>query len=213
MHSEELITSFDPFKEDVVYPGSNKTLPTARLLIELSDTRNIYTREPYTAFALLGDFGGFNGAIIMFPALLMSFYTPRMYAAAVAHDTPVREPRSRNSKQKQHQLTAQTNIALESAHSPTGLNEGAVGSLIKQARNITRPKISFAQLMCFTTCICNKGKTKRLIDKINDRFEEQLDVRSLVRVRTNLALLLRLMFTDQQLLLYRHQRRRSISIA
>ena len=82
--SEELITTFDPLLKELAYPGTNQTMPSARLLIELSDTRSTYKREPYSFFALLGDFGGFNGAIIMFPALIMSFYTPRMYAAAVA---------------------------------------------------------------------------------------------------------------------------------
>ena len=83
--SEELISSFDDLlKKDLVYPNTNKTMPSARLLIELSDSRSTYKREPYSFFALLGDFGGFNGAIIMLPALIMSFYAPRMYAAAVA---------------------------------------------------------------------------------------------------------------------------------
>ncbi len=49
--------------------------------------------------------------------------------------------------------------------------------------------------------------------KVTERFEEQLDIRSLVKVRTNLALLTRILFSDEQLLLFRHQRRRSISVA
>ena len=53
----------------------------------------------------------------------------------------------------------------------------------------------------------------RLMEKVKSRFEEQLDIRSFVRVRTNLALLLRLLLTDEQLLLFRHQRRKSISVA
>ena len=49
--------------------------------------------------------------------------------------------------------------------------------------------------------------------KVTKRFEETLDIRSFMRVRTNLALLLRLLFTDEQIMLFRAQRRRSISIA
>ncbi len=52
-----------------------------------------------------------------------------------------------------------------------------------------------------------------MLKKVTERFDEQLDIRSLARVRTNLALLLRILFSDEQLLLFRHQRRRSISIA
>jgi len=51
------------------------------------------------------------------------------------------------------------------------------------------------------------------MEKVSNRFNEQLDIRSLVKVRTNLALLLRLLLTDKQLLLFRHQRRRSIGVA
>ena len=65
--------------------------------------------------------------------------------------------------------------------------------------------------LCYFSFICGTDRSQNLMRKINKRFHEQLDVRSFVRVRTNLALLLRLLFTDQQLILYRHQRRRSMS--
>ena len=67
-------------------------MPKASMTIMLSDTRYKYTRSKYTFFQLLGDFGGFNGAIIMLPTVLVSFYTQRMFNAAVARDTPVRKP-------------------------------------------------------------------------------------------------------------------------
>ena len=61
--------------------------------------------------------------------------------------------------------------------------------------------------------ICGPDRELRLMRKVTKRFEEQLDIRSFVRVRTNLALLLRLLFTDEQIMLFRAQRRRSISIS
>ncbi len=36
-------------------------------------------RSKYTVFVLLGDVGGFNGAIMILPAYLMSFYSEKMY--------------------------------------------------------------------------------------------------------------------------------------
>ena len=170
--SEELITKLDFLLKDIAYPGTTKALPSARIIIELSDTKNTYKREPYTFFALLGDFGGFNGAIIMFPALLMSFYTPRMYAAAVAQETPIRKPQDRSSKEKMSQLAAQTKSAVESAQSPNGLHDSVLGLRIKQARKISRPKFSLTQLMCSSKCLCQRNQTSRLLNKINDRFEE-----------------------------------------
>ena len=61
--------------------------------------------------------------------------------------------------------------------------------------------------------ICGPDRELRLMRKVTKRFEEQLDIRSFVRVRTNLALLVRLLFNDEQIMLFRAQRRRSISIA
>lgn len=50
-------------------------MPRASMSIQLSDTKFKYTRQKYTIFTLLGDFGGFNGAVVMFPSVLISFYT------------------------------------------------------------------------------------------------------------------------------------------
>ena len=49
------------------------------IIFKLADTRYKYERAPYTFFVLLGDFGGFQGAIIMLPGYLMSLYTSRMF--------------------------------------------------------------------------------------------------------------------------------------
>ena len=48
-------------------------------------------REAYTVFTLIGDVGGFNGAIIILPAFLMSFYSERMFQSAIAKEVPVRK--------------------------------------------------------------------------------------------------------------------------
>ena len=71
-------------KDDILYPGSTEPLARATLKIQLSDTRVKYSRSKYTLFILLGDFGGFNGAVLMFPAMLLSLYSQRMFTAAVA---------------------------------------------------------------------------------------------------------------------------------
>ena len=53
--------------------------PQMDIIFKLADTRYKYERAPYTIFVLLGDFGGFQGAIIMLPGYLMSLYTSRMF--------------------------------------------------------------------------------------------------------------------------------------
>ena len=37
---------------------------------------------------LIGDVGGFNGAVIVFPTLLLSVFSERMYRKAIAEDMP-----------------------------------------------------------------------------------------------------------------------------
>ena len=56
----------------------------------------------------------------------------------------------------------------------------------------------------YSTLICGQDRQIRLWRKVTKRFEEQLDIRSLVKVRTNLALLLRVLFNDEQMILFRH---------
>ena len=45
---------------------------------------------------LIGDIGGFNGAIIVPPTIIMSFYNSFMYRRAILAEIPV----NRNSKRK-----------------------------------------------------------------------------------------------------------------
>ena len=45
----------------------------------LADNKYVYERSVYTFFTLIGDVGGFNGAVIILPAFIMSIYSERMY--------------------------------------------------------------------------------------------------------------------------------------
>ena len=51
---------------------------------------------------------------------------------------------------------------------------------------------------------CMKSKKVRLQEKVSSRFEDMLDIRSLVNLQTNLALLLPLLLTDEQALLFKY---------
>lgn len=54
-------------------------LPKVSITFELDSTQFTAERSKYTFFILLGDLGGFNGAIMILPAYLMSMYTDRMF--------------------------------------------------------------------------------------------------------------------------------------
>ena len=57
-------------------------------------------RKQYTIFMLLSDLGGFNGAIIIFPSYIMSFYSERQYKSSVASQTPIRKIRGKKKNKK-----------------------------------------------------------------------------------------------------------------
>ena len=50
----------------------------------------------------------------------------------------------------------------------------------------------------------------KLIERIAARFEEHLDIRSFDSVYTNMALTLNLLFTKEQLVLFKHHYARTI---
>ena len=53
------------------------------ITLRLSANKYIYERSVYTIFTLLGDVGGFNGAIIILPTFLMAIYNERMYQGSI----------------------------------------------------------------------------------------------------------------------------------
>lgn len=51
----------------------------AILELVISNQKYEHERRFYTLMIMAGDIGGFQGAIILFPTFLMSFYTPKMF--------------------------------------------------------------------------------------------------------------------------------------
>ena len=52
----------------------------------------------YTLMTLLGDFGGFNGSMVMIPTFLMSYISSIMYKLAITVDMPIKKKgRSQNA--------------------------------------------------------------------------------------------------------------------
>ena len=60
-------------------------LPVAQFSLTMADYRHFYERSKYTFFTLLSDFGGFNEAVMLLPAQIMSFYASRMLSKSIAH--------------------------------------------------------------------------------------------------------------------------------
>ena len=53
---------------------------------------------------LIGDLGGFNGAIMLIPTLMMSIYSKTMFESSLEQETPVRRANDRNSKKPKNSL-------------------------------------------------------------------------------------------------------------
>lgn len=69
----------------------------AAVAIHLSDKRHSLERTAYTFFQLLGDVGGFNGAIILFPSFIMSYLSECLFRQSLAKQIPTRKQSNHRS--------------------------------------------------------------------------------------------------------------------
>ena len=67
---------------------------------------------------------------------------------------------------------------------------------------------AFCKSLCYFKFLCKKDKEIKLREKAAERIEDQLDIRSFSGVYTNLTLLLSVLLTDEQALLFQHHRAR-----
>ena len=65
--------------------------PYSVLEFVISGQKYEHERRFYTLMSLIGDFGGFQGAIIMFPVFFLSFYASNMFESSLLEGTPVKK--------------------------------------------------------------------------------------------------------------------------
>ena len=66
--------------------------------------------------------------------------------------------------------------------------------------------IMLRSLFCSVKKVCKQSKQLRLRKKALDRLENMLDIRSFFQVHTNLTILLQLLLSKEQLVLFKSQR-------
>ena len=71
--------------------------------VHLSDKRHSLERTAYTFFQLLGDVGGFNGAIILFPSFIMSYLSECLFRQSLAKQIPTRKQSNHRSHNQYEQ--------------------------------------------------------------------------------------------------------------
>ena len=70
--------------------------------MRLHHLERVYERQSYTFMMMVGDIGGFNGAVIVIPTLFMSYYNSLMYQYEVTSEIPIKKKRSRKQKRFEH---------------------------------------------------------------------------------------------------------------
>ena len=64
----------------------------------MSSKKYEHEQRVYTLLTLISDIGGFQGVIYMFPAFLLSFYTPKMFEVSLLSDMPVKRPKKQRRR-------------------------------------------------------------------------------------------------------------------
>ena len=58
-------------------------LPNVKISVVLSNVLHQTERKVYSVFTMIGDIGGFNGAIIILPSYILASYSARMYSSSI----------------------------------------------------------------------------------------------------------------------------------
>ena len=62
--------------------------PYIEMSLEMTNSKNLYSRKAYTLFDLLGDFGGFNEAFFMIIGSVLAVYSARLYEDSISRELP-----------------------------------------------------------------------------------------------------------------------------
>ena len=171
----------------------------------LSDLEKTYEREVYTFMEALGDFGGFNDGVLIIPAILMHIYSSKMYLQALFSLLPVKKIKISGARKR---MKDKLN---EGSSSPFELTEADAQMLAKESGRVRLQTNSWLSNLCFVKCICRKSRGMRLQEKAIAQFEDSLDIRSIVKTRIDLSILLRVLLSKEQLVLFRNQHARAFT--
>ena len=93
--------------------------PSLEYILELSQKKHAYARSAYTLFILAADVGGFNASVIIFPALLMGYYSSKMYEQSIASEIPVKKKKY-NRRDDSNNAQGRTSLIEKLRSDPRG---------------------------------------------------------------------------------------------
>lgn len=99
------------------------------MILVLSGIKKTYEREVYTIMELLSDFGGFNDGIILIPAVLMHFYSQKMYIQHLFGLLPIKKESDPDSGEK-------IKKQCRANQAPYELNEADITLLVDESENV-----------------------------------------------------------------------------
>ena len=139
----------------------------------------------------------------MIPLQIMSIYSAIMLKKSFLAQLPVvQKPPTKQFMKK---------ILIKDTLQETGLDKQAVNAIYKQTSQISRFKLRICKSLLYFQRICGKDKEVRLMSQANDLMQNNLDIRSLFQVHASLNILLNLLLSERQRVLFKYQRRRSVS--
>ena len=83
--------------------------------------------------------------------------------------------------------------------------------LAEESGRLKLRKNSWILNLCFIKCLCKRSRGMRLQEKAIEQFEDSLDIRSIVKTRIDLSILLRSLLSKEQLVLFRNQHARAFT--
>ena len=83
--------------------------------------------------------------------------------------------------------------------------------LAEESGRLRLRKNSWILNLCFFKSLCRKSRGMRLQEQAIAQFEDSLDIRSIVKTRIDLSILLRLLLSKEQLVLFRNQHARAFA--
>ena len=87
----------------------------------------------------------------------------------------------------------------------------AIKSLVEQVKQFQRVKIPTWKPLLHIERFCGKDPKLKFMKRSQTLYEKSLDIRSFVQVRSSLSQLLALLLNEQQLTLFKYQRKRALS--
>lgn len=136
-----------------------------------------------------------------------------MYQKSVFEQLPVKKKKSQKSRQPSH-LQRKLKASRHGAHDTLkdGLAESDVQDILAVTTSMTTKKVPTLKSLCHFDFFCDK-KTNRLMRVQSasvEHFEGHLDIRKFVSAQTNLALLIWLLLSKKQMLLFKYHDYRAI---